>query len=123
MKDGDNLLISGVYSRENTTDFSGFWRKLLFGEPSSYEKLLSVFDEYLRKYVFGSITLYDDKRFNYFSLPFGRFYFGDFYDDETKFLFFGESRLFPKVGNLEKKVGLVYIDRRLSSADISEMVF
>ena len=113
-EDGDNLLISGVYSRENTTDFFGFWENLLFGKPSSYEKLLSNFNGYLKKHIFGSITLYDDKRSNYFSLPFGIFY-GD-----TKFLFFEEGRLFPKTGDFGKKVGLVSIDRRLSSAEISE---
>ncbi len=113
-EDGDNLLISGVYSRENAVDFFGFWENLLFGKPSSYEKLLSVFDEHLKKHIFGSITLYDDKRSNYFSLPFGSFY-GD-----TKFLFFEKGRLLPKTGDFEKKVGLVSIDRRLSSTEISE---
>jgi hypothetical protein len=113
-KDGDNLLISGVYSRENTTDFFGFWEKLLFGKPSSYEKLLSVFDEDLKNHVFGSISLYDDKGSNFFSLPFGSFY-GD-----TKFLFFEKGRLLPKTGDFEKKVGLVSFDRRLSSTEISE---
>jgi len=113
-EDGDNILIAGVYSRENTTDFSGFWEKLLFGKPSSYEKLLSVFDEKLIEYSFSSITLYDDKRSNYFSLPFGIFY-GD-----TKFLFFEKGRLLPKTRDFEKKVGLVSIDRRLSSSEISE---
>jgi hypothetical protein len=113
-EDGDNLLISGVYSRENTTDFFGFWENLLFGKPSSYEKLLSIFDGYFKKHIFGSITLYDDKRSNYFSLPFGSFY-GD-----TKFLFFEKGRLLPKTGDFEKRVGLVSIDKRLSSTEISE---
>jgi len=113
-EDGDNIPIAGVYSKENTTDFSGFWRKLLFGEPSSYEKLVSVFDEKFRKYAFSSITLYDDKGFNYFSLPFGVFY-GD-----NKFLFFEKRSLSPKTSGFEKRVGLVSIDRRLSSEDISE---
>jgi len=106
-EDEDNLLISGIYEAKNTPDFSAFWENLLFGNPGAYEKLLSVFDEGFKKYVLSSIT-FEKNTSKSFGLPFGRF------SGENKFLFFDKE-------DLRKGVGLVSIDRRISSSmDISE---
>jgi hypothetical protein len=109
-KNGNNLLISGIYEGdegEGFPDFSGFWKNLLFGNSGAYEKLLSVFDENFREYVLSSIVFYYGNRSDYFSLPFASF------SEDTRFLFLEKS-------NFGRRVGLVSIDQRLSSEDISD---